>query len=290
MASRSRGYRSKHTREDQVAHRGGGAEGLRRAAARVAQRLCAGAADLALPPRGGVQAERHVEILGGRPERLVLRLVVAPILGRVLRDHGAGEAPLGGAFQLHDAVPDVVHVDHGDALEPRGVRAAEIGEPVVVGAEDRRHQRRVRHLEVEQALRRVEHLAGHPVEPHVREMLVRVVPAPVHVLEAGQRGDGLGRLEAHPGVGDEPDPGDDLVDLDHELIRAVDPFHPGGAVAERGVDPGGPEIGRLEDMRVGRKDQFRCHGYPPSGLSGSAAILAGLVEVTGVPSTITSSR
>jgi hypothetical protein len=45
-------------------------------AAGVAQRLVAGPADPALPPRRRVQAQRQVERLGGGPERLVLGLVV----------------------------------------------------------------------------------------------------------------------------------------------------------------------------------------------------------------------
>jgi hypothetical protein len=51
--------------EDQIAHRQRRIEGLRRAAARVAQRLVAGPADLALPSRGRVQAQRQVERRGG---------------------------------------------------------------------------------------------------------------------------------------------------------------------------------------------------------------------------------
>jgi hypothetical protein len=62
--------------EDQIAHRQRRIDGLRRAAARVAQRLVAGPADLALPSRSRMQAQRQVERRGGGPERLVLGLVV----------------------------------------------------------------------------------------------------------------------------------------------------------------------------------------------------------------------
>ena len=168
----------------------------------------------------------------GRPERLVLGLIVAPVLERVLGDHRAGEASPGGALQLLRALPDIVQADHRDALEPGRVGAAEVGEPVVVRAEDRGHERGVGHLEVEETLRRVEHLAGHPVEAHVRQVLLGVVAARRHVLEPTERGDGLGGLEPSAGVGDEPDPGEDLVRLDHELVGAVDPHHPGRPVAE----------------------------------------------------------
>jgi hypothetical protein len=153
-----------------------------------------------------------------------------------------------------DTLLDVVHVDHGDALEPGPIRAAEVGEPAVVRAEDGRHERRVGHLEVEQPLRWIQHLAGRSVEPHVGEVLLGIVPSPMHVLEAPLSRDGLGRLEARAGVGDEPDAGEHLICLDHELVGAVDPLHPGRAVPEGRVDPGRPEIGRLEDVRVGRED------------------------------------
>jgi hypothetical protein len=62
----------------------------------------------------------------------------------------------------------------------------------------------------------------------------------MHVFEAAKGGDGLGRLEPSPGIGDEPDPGDDLVILDHQLIGAIDPLHPGRAIAERLVDASRP--------------------------------------------------
>jgi hypothetical protein len=62
------------------------------------------------------------------------------VLKGVLGDHGAAEAEAGGALKLPDALPDVVQVDHRDALEPVGIGAAELGDPVVVGAKDGGHQ------------------------------------------------------------------------------------------------------------------------------------------------------
>ena len=202
-----------------------------------------------------MQAERQVERRGGGPERLVLGLVVAPVLERILGDHRAGQAEAGGALQLPDPVLDVVQVDHRDALEPGGIGAAELGEPVVVGAKDGGHQRRVRHPEVEEPLRGIEDFAGHPVERHVLEMLLGVVPAAVHVLEAPLGGDGLGRLEPRAGVRDEADPGEDLIRLDHDLVGAVDPLHPRRTIPERRIDAGLPQIGRFEHVGVGREDQ-----------------------------------
>src|SRR5215467_3539798 len=87
----------------------------------------------------------------------------------------------------------------------------ELGEPIVVRAKDRGHQRRILHPEVEQALRRVEDLACDSVEPHVREMLLGVVSAPRHVLQPRAAGNRFRSLEPCAGVQDEPDAGKDLV-------------------------------------------------------------------------------
>src|SRR5262245_33248332 len=65
-----------YAREDHVAHRERRVERLRRAAARIAQRLVARAADLPLAPGGRMQAQGYPEGLGGGPERLILQLVV----------------------------------------------------------------------------------------------------------------------------------------------------------------------------------------------------------------------
>jgi hypothetical protein len=90
--------------EDQIAHRQRRIERLRRAAAGVAQCLVAGPADLALPSRRGVHAQRQVE-RGGGPERLVLGPVVAPVLERILGDHGTRQAQAGGALESAGCCP-----------------------------------------------------------------------------------------------------------------------------------------------------------------------------------------
>jgi hypothetical protein len=172
--------------------------------------------------------------------RLVLGLVIAAVLGRILGDHRAGETEAGGAFQLPHPVLDVVQVDHRDALEPRGIGAAELGEPVVVGAKDGGHQRRVRQPEVEEPLRGIEDFTGHPIERHVLEVLLGVVAAAVHVFEAPLGGDRLGGLEPDAGVRDQADPGEDLIPLDHDLVGAVDPLYPRRTIPECRIDAGLP--------------------------------------------------
>jgi hypothetical protein len=164
-----------------------------------------------------------------------------------------------GSYSGSDALLDVVQVDHGDALQARAIRGAEIGQPVVVGAKDRRHQRSIRDAEIEESLRGVEHLARDPVEPHVRQMLLGVVPSARHVLEAPLARDGLGCVEPRAGVRDEPDARENLVCLDHDLVRPVDPLNPGRPIPEGRVDAARPQVGRLEDVGVGREDHGRDH-------------------------------
>ena len=105
-------------------------------------------------------------------------------------------------------------------LRRGGIRAAELGEPVIVGAKDGGHQQRVRHLKVKEPLRGMEDFTGHPIERHVLEVLLGVVPAAVHVFEAPLDGDDLGGLEPRAGVRDQADPGEDLIRLDRDLVKS----------------------------------------------------------------------
>jgi len=84
-----------------------------------------------------------------------------------------------------------------------------------------------------------------------------IVAATRDVLEATAPRDRLRRLEARAGIRDEPDAGQDLVLFDDNLVSAVDADDPRRAVAKRGVDPLGPEVGRLEHVRIRRQDQHR---------------------------------
>lgn len=79
-------------------------------------------------------------------------------------------------------------------------------------------------------------------------MLRGIVATLQHVLEAPVGGDGLGRLEPRAGVGDEADAGENLIRLDHDLVGAVDPLDPRTTIAERRIDAGLPQIGRLEHV------------------------------------------
>jgi hypothetical protein len=143
------------------------------------------------------------------------------------------------------------------------------GEPVVVRAKDGGHQQRVRHLEVKEPLRRIEDFARHPIERHVLEMLLGVVPPAVHVVEAPLGGDGLGGREPRAGVRDQADPGKDLIRFDHDMVAAVDPLDPRRPIAKRRIDAGLPQIGRFEHVRVGGENEGQ-HRHLLSDLSASS--------------------
>src|SRR5262249_16831738 len=63
-------------------------------------------------------------------------------------------------------------------------------------------------------------------------------------------------------VRDEPDAGEDLVGLDHDLVGAVDALDPWRPVSEGPVDTLRPQIRRLEHVRVGRENHGRSHRLP----------------------------
>ena len=75
------------------------------------------------------------------------------------------------------ALLHIVHVDHGDALEALGLRAAELGEPVVVSSENLRQQRSVRHAVQQQTDRGIDDTHVHPIGIHILEVLLRDVAA-----------------------------------------------------------------------------------------------------------------
>jgi hypothetical protein len=85
-------------------------------------------------------------------------------------------------------------------------------------------------------LARIEDFTGHPIERQVLEVLLGVVPAAEHVLEATPGGERLGGIEPCAGVRDEADPGEDLIRLDDDMAAAVDPLDPRRTFAERRIN------------------------------------------------------
>ena len=102
------------------------------------------------------------------------------------------------------------------------------------------------------------------------DVLVGVVAAGVHILEAPVGRNLLRILEPGAGVGDETDPGNHLVLLHHQMVRVAHSLHPWRPVPELGVDAFRPEVGRLKHMGIRGYDEEIFH----SGLQPSAAAKA----------------
>ena len=75
---------------------------------------------------------------------------------RIHRDEGAHQPELDTAFEFLARLVHVIHVQHGNALEPVRVRLAEIRDPVVVGTADVREQGTVGNAIPEEPLARLQ--------------------------------------------------------------------------------------------------------------------------------------
>src|SRR5882724_1598204 len=72
-----------------------------------------------------MQAERHIQILGRGPKRLVHGMIVAMLHGSQ-RSHGSGQPDVGDATQLAGGDWGLVHIEHGDAFEAFRVGFAKV--------------------------------------------------------------------------------------------------------------------------------------------------------------------
>src|SRR4029453_10619521 len=72
-----------------------------------------------------MQAERHIQVLGRGPKRLVHGMIIAMFHGSQ-RYHGSGQPDIGGATQLADGNWGLVHIEHGDASEALRVGFAKV--------------------------------------------------------------------------------------------------------------------------------------------------------------------
>ena len=106
--------------------------------------------------------------------------MIVPIRQGAQRDDRPGQAQLGRPLEFPDGLRHLVHVQHGDALEPLRVGLTEVGQPVVIGAEDGRQQGTIGNAIRGQTLRRVEHPAGDGIHIHILHVGMGVVAAPGH--------------------------------------------------------------------------------------------------------------
>ena len=87
------------------------------------------------PPRQGMQRERHLELLRGGPEGVIVMMRVGSILGRRGPDEGAFEPHLGAALEFAARAVNVEQRNHREAGEPARRVTTELSAPVVVNAE-----------------------------------------------------------------------------------------------------------------------------------------------------------
>ena len=58
--------------------------------------------------------------------------MIVPLLQRPQRDEPPCQAPLRRPLEFRNGVLHVIDIQHGNALEPLGVRVTEVGEPIVI--------------------------------------------------------------------------------------------------------------------------------------------------------------
>src|SRR5690242_12976608 len=181
-------------------------------------------------------------------------MVVRHLLGWVDADHRAGEAGLPRALQLTHRGRHVLDIEHRDAFEPPRIRATELAEPVVVGAEHGAEQVDVGHAKELQPFGRVDHRAVDAVRLVFLEELSGVVRAAAHLVEARRGSQTILALEPYARLG---------AALKRVGAHAVDDppvavmlgYDARGAIAPLRVEPLRPHVGRLHDVRV-RRDQL----------------------------------
>ncbi len=241
-------------------HREAGQHHLHRVGDDVARAAPREAVDADLRHPGGgalVKPDREIEILGRRPERLVIRVVDHLVVVGIGADEAGAEAEfLPREAHFGNREVDRLHRQHRDAEEAVGVGLAVIGEPAVVGAAGRGGQFGVVDRAGKEAEARIEKGGVDAVGIHVGDAGMRVEPARLAVLVFHRVGgnDALPR----PDPADPPDaepPVADRVLLDDEPLLAVvahdDARRP---VAKFRVDVLVPKIERLEDVTVGIDD------------------------------------
>src|SRR5215510_3589284 len=260
------GIAVEHAREDhrpqRVAHPvvGGGAARPRELA-EVHRELAAGDA---AARRADVHEQRHSDVLRRPPEPVVDRMAIRPVGQRRDRDERADQPQPRAALELLRGFLDVVDVEHRDALEAVGERLAELGDPIVVGVADRGEQLAVGDAVPEETLARLQARAPHAVHLVFLDHHLGVVGAQAHVLPRAEEVDLRGIFEALPGLHHGAERAD-LLSADHPRVelaplRPLQPLQARRPVAKPRVDSPGIEVGRLDDVRIGRDELVRGHG------------------------------
>jgi len=124
-----------------------------------------------------MQAERHLQLLGGRPEGIVIFGIKREILGRRGPNQRARQTLLGRIGQIPSGLLRIVERDQRQALEPLGGVRAKFRKPIVVDLKASSLKSRVADPKHAKAQGGVEHVAGDAVQVHVFHSLRRVPTA-----------------------------------------------------------------------------------------------------------------
>jgi hypothetical protein len=222
-----------------------------------------------------VERDRDVQPFALGPERVVCAVVPGAAVDAAGREEDGAEAELlDGPSRLDDGGRNVVRRHHRGAEEAIRALRAEVAQPVVVGARDRRRQLGLEPVEPDD-LRRVEpedeEAAAGKEDGHVQTFRVHGVALRGRVPAALLRGRVHPVLLGAPGraaVAAErprrPEPQHDVrLDLDPHVateLRQTDRRH----VPPRRVDVALPEVRRLEDVHVAVRDaQALVRHAPP---------------------------
>ena len=218
--------------------------------------------------RADVQQQWEPQVLRGPPQAVVDRMTIRAVGQRRDGDEGADQPEPGAALELQRRLLDIVHVEHGDALEPIGKGLAEVGDPVVVDAADGREHGAVGDAVPEETLARLQARAPHAVHlvlldhrlgivgaepdvfPRAEEIDLRRILEPLSGLHHGAQGAGLLTVD-EPGV-------------EFAARGRLQPRQTRGPLPEFWLDPGRVEVRRLDDVRIGRDELVRQHRNSPS--------------------------
>src|SRR5439155_13825683 len=179
-----------------------------------------------------VHADRRIQVLGCRPEFIVVAGMKREIRMWRLRDKAASEPRLAAAFQLLDRVIHVIDRDGGNADEAVPGHAAVLDQPIVIEAKAGFLQPGILESIQTQQERRIEHLGGEAVDLHLPDPRGRILP-PLAPLESFAQ---LVRRKERSGL---------AIFSRHALLPAVDRLHHMGIRRnDDPVDPPAPSIRR----------------------------------------------
>ena len=200
-----------------------------------------------------MQADRHVQLLGGRPEGIVLGAAIRLFARRRTPDHDAPHTVPGPPLQLLDAGLNVFERNQRDPEQAFRVIAAKFAQPVVIGPKTRLLELGVVQTEQRHAERGVQDLGLNPINLLVLDPLGRVPAARPGALIALFPGFGqvFGFVAGGKATRDRKRPQTlDTEKMAFLPVIALD--NAGRPVPVFCIQAGLPQVGRLHHMRIRR--------------------------------------